>query len=164
MTIIGIDPGLTGGIAILSDARPWVRPMPVLPSPKGKGRNCLDENLIDNIIRDEKMDVGARVSVWIEEQQPHHRDGSKQAFATGDGFGLLRGLCLGLSIPFNVVPARTWQKIMLNGVSKGDTKAASIVQAGRLFPGVSLRPTEKSKPSHGMSDALLIAEYGRRQG
>lgn len=44
-----------------------------------------------------------------------------------------------------------------------DTKAMSILAAHRLFPGVSLLRTDKcKKPDDGMSDALLIAEYGRR--
>lgn len=161
MTIIGIDPGLTGGIAIIQDNAPvWVRPMPTLPSPKGKGR-VLDRSMIVNLIRDE---LDNRPRVYIERQQPMPKQGIVSTGVTMEGYGWLQGMCEALLIPLNIVPAKHWQREMLNGVSTGDTKAASIVQAGRLFPGVNLRPTERSKPSHGMSDALLIAEYGRRQG
>jgi len=79
-------------------------------------------------------------------------------------YGLIEGVCIGVGIPYTIVPPREWQKVMLSGVSKKlNTKAASILIAKRLYPGVSLRATERcTTDHHGMSDALLIAEYGRR--
>jgi hypothetical protein len=46
---------------------------------------------------------------------------------------------------------------MLRDVEGKDTKQRSLIQAKRLFP------TTKIGKNHGISDALLIAEYGRRQ-
>jgi hypothetical protein len=52
---------------------------------------------------------------------------------------------------------------MLEGTQGDDTKQRSIIAAKRLFPEVSLRRTERSrKDDDGISDAILLAEYGRR--
>ncbi len=52
---------------------------------------------------------------------------------------------------------------MLRGLPGKDTKTKSILAASRLFPRVDLRRTARSKVAHdGLTDALLIAEFGRR--
>jgi hypothetical protein len=53
---------------------------------------------------------------------------------------------------------------MLAGTPGEDTKQRSVIAAQRLFPNVSLLPTPRcKKPSDGIADALLIAEWGRRK-
>ena len=54
--------------------------------------------------------------------------------------------------------------LKIAGTPAGDTKQRSVIAAQRLFPGVSLLPTERSrKASDGLADALLLASYGQRQ-
>lgn len=54
--------------------------------------------------------------------------------------------------------------MMLAGANGTDTGQRSIVVAQRLFPGQTLlRSPRAKKPSDGMADALLIAEWGRRR-
>jgi hypothetical protein len=59
-----------------------------------------------------------------------------------------------------------WQKAMFRGhvrTKDQDSKNVSIEVARRLFPNTSLVPTAKSRsPSSGLADALLIAEWARR--
>ena len=82
-----------------------------------------------------------------------------------------RGVCRGwswmltaLEIPHELVHPRTWQSSMLRDTPGKDTKARSLLVAQRLFPTVELRRTARSrKADDGLSDALLIAEYGRRR-
>jgi hypothetical protein len=55
-----------------------------------------------------------------------------------------------------------WQKVMLPGCAKGDTKPAALARARQLWPAESwLASPRCSKPHDGMIDAALIAEYGR---
>ena len=46
---------------------------------------------------------------------------------------------------------------------KTDTKATSLLAVQRLFPNIDLRASERCKiPHDGIVDALLMAEYCRR--
>jgi hypothetical protein len=162
MTHIGIDPGLDGGIAVLmTGCPPEVIAMPTL----GTGRRELDVSRIRERIRSFKIWCGG-VYVAIERQQSMPKQGIASTFRIGENYGLIVGICVGLGVRYAIVPARAWQKVMLDGVSrKLDTKAASVIVAKRKFPEVSLRPTDRCrKDHHGMSDALLIAAYGQRIG
>ena len=157
--IVGIDPGLDGAIAVLcKGAAPEAAPMPTL----GTGRRELDFGFIRSHLH--AYHVQGNVHVVIEKQQAMPKQGVSSTGVTMRNYGLIEGVCIGVGIPYTIVPPREWQKVMLSGVSKKlNTKAASILIAKRLYPGVSLRATERcTTDHHGMSDALLIAEYGRR--
>lgn len=169
-TIIGIDPGKSGAVAVHYGTDQDVYQIPTMPKPGSKSAVMIDElSLRDNLM------CANKPHAFIETQQPMHGHGSKgqpihggtkTAFSTGDTFGLIRGLCVGLRIPYTLVHPRTWQAVMLAGMNaKGreDVGRAMVIVAGRLFPTVSLLPTPKCKKlSIDMAAALLIAEFGRR--
>ncbi len=77
------------------------------------------------------------------------------------GYGLWIGICAGLGLRYELVTPQRWQKEMLAGMQGG--KDASCIRAQELFPEADLKKGPRSKKLHdGRSDALLIAEYGRR--
>ena len=155
-TFIGIDPGKKGAIAIIDDAV-TVHKAPVVESKKGK--TGYDEPGMWDFLRHIEHGFTA-----IEQVQSFPEQGSSSAVSIGFGQGLWRGMLVAAGIPYHVVGPRTWQKALLVDVDKSDTKAASIIVAKRLFPGVSLRATDRcQKDDHNMADALLIAEYARRE-
>jgi hypothetical protein len=89
--------------------------------------------------------------------------------------GMIKMLLAILKIAYTEVTPQSWQKEMFLGVTiqekkvkglwKKDTKATSVLAAQKLFPKEDLRATAKSKVPHdGITDALLLAEYGRRKG
>jgi hypothetical protein len=79
------------------------------------------------------------------------------------GFTIWEVACRAKGARFVGVTARQWQKLMHAGLTGDDIKQKSIIAAKRLFPGVSLKRTERCrKDDHGKADAVLIAEYGRR--
>jgi hypothetical protein len=154
---VGIDPGLSGGIAVLSEDITTAVPMPVMPSPKGKGR-VLDITSIIKILEAYKAGV-----VFIERQQAMTGQGISSTGTTMQNYGILIGILAGLRVPYEIVGARKWQRELLTVPTKGDPKAAARAAAEALFPGVDLRrSTRARKPHEGMVDAILIAEYGRR--
>lgn len=157
MTIVGIDPGLDGGVAILvpGDA-PRVFAMPTL----GTGRRELH---VYELRRWFHLPIN-KGHVVIERQQSMPGQGVKSTFTTGENYGILLGIAIGVYVGHTIVPAKQWQKMMFSGLDRRlDTKTKSILRARQLFPEVSLRATERCKKDHhGMSDALLIAEWGRR--
>jgi len=97
--------------------------------------------------------------------------GTNALASTWFGFGRLTAMLeLGI-FRFHVVESPlTWQKTFwtrpkLPKGQKFDTKEASINAARRIFPGRDFFPTPRcTTPSDGITDALLLAEYGRRLG
>ena len=163
MIFIGIDPGKSGFTAIL-------RPSGTVnciatPTVKSGKKNAYDEagmrRALLEVWHTPHPVVETDLFCTIERQQAYPKQGAVSNFSTGEGFGLWKGLLLGMRVPFEVVTPQAWKKAMLAGTAKD--KGASIVKAGELFPGVDLRRTERCKgPSHDKAEALLIAEFGRR--
>ena len=185
--MIGVDPGLKGGIAILEGnktapllltAMPLIKP--AVKSGKKKGRDQYDVEGIVTILRRARA-TGLCTGV-VEQLGPlpimiAKKKGAKGPpplvaaggtianYNRGGSFWAFVFLFAALGVPLEPVLPRVWQKEMLKGTPAGDTKQKSIIAAQRLFPGVSLLPTVKSlKKSDGLSDALLLAAYGRLSG
>ena len=156
MRILGIDPGLDGGLALLRDDG---SAMTCVMTAVGEGRRELD------LAR-----VAYHLVMWtpqhviIEAQQSMPKQGVASSFRIGLNYGQLVGLVRGLGLALTVVRPQQWQKVMLAGAPKtGGTKAAAAVVASRLWPGIDWRASSRCKGPHdGMVDAALIAEYGRR--
>jgi len=145
MLFIGIDPGKTGGIAVIDYESVIVA---VLHSEKATERDMFA--FFDDL--DERFGTVPRRAV-IEQVASSPQMGVVSAFAFGQSFGFLRGLLTGTETPFELARPQKWQKAM-GCLSKGDknvTKAA----AQRLWP--------QWKITHANADALLIAEFCRRQ-
>lgn len=159
--IFGVDLGLGGGIAMLpTSGDPHLWRMPTLPAPKGKGRIYDLDGIID------RLDTWAPDHVFIEEAQlTGKRPTTKQAVAgPARCQALFEMVCRVRRYPCTIVRALRWQRTMFAGLGKvKDTKAASIARVKQLFPGVNLQPGECKKDQDGLSDAILLAEYGRRQ-
>ena len=79
--------------------------------------------------------------------------GVKSAFTFGQGYGQLQMALTGAGIQWRGVRPQVWQKEM-QCLTKGD-KNVSKARAQQLFP--------KLKITHAIADALLIAEWLRRQ-
>jgi len=153
---IGIDNGMKGAIALLATGKVIVYPMPIL----GKEVDCTRFlKLIETLSFD-----GGNVHSTIEHPTCMPKQSTQSTLTYGVHCGVIRGILEAVGIPYTLVRPRDWQKEMLKGVKGENTKQKSVKAAKRLFPGVSLLPTEKCrKDSDGMSDALLMAEYGRRK-
>lgn len=154
---LGIDPGLSGGIAYISEAGAVVKPAPTMASAKGEEMDLCGMRSVLLVAKA----LGARAV--IEKVSAMPKQGVSSTFKFGRGFGSWLGMLAALEIPFEYATPQAWQKVMLAGLPRG--KEASIQRAQELFPGVSLLPTAKCrKPSDGMAEALLIAEFNRRRG
>jgi hypothetical protein len=166
VTIIGVDPGKLGGIAVLDGpaGAAAVYPMPLVVS--GQARNEYD---LPGVVRLLQASGGGLlrgpVMVFLERGQPlpPKMGGTAANYHRGYARGLFEAMCTALGIPYELVTPRRWQGAMLAGTSGHDTKQRSIIAAQRLFPLVSLLPSLRSrKASDGLADALLIAAYGQR--
>jgi crossover junction endodeoxyribonuclease RuvC len=154
MRFIGIDPGLDGAAAMISDAGAVlsVFDTPTLLVGKGGKR--------DYDLRTMRAWLGA-FSPWdcdvaIEHQQAFPGQGVTSMFSLGRGYGLWLGLLAGLGMSYSPISPVRWRKAMLDGMPKG--KDTGRLRAMQLFPQASL----SRKRDHGRADALLLAEYFRR--
>lgn len=151
--IIGIDPGASGGIALLANngmdlevhAMPWLTGQGINPEP-----------IRSWLIQADK--------VFIEEIQVRIGEGVKATKTSCSNWGRLIGMAEALQRPLFIVRPQVWQSFAgINIRERKERKAAAVAKAQRIWPSVSFLPTERCKvPSDGMAEAALIAEYGRR--
>lgn len=154
--VLGIDPGVNGAVAVLSADAPLVFDIPTFWVRKGKGRRQVyDLPAFRTLLQSVKPDrIG---NVLVEDVHAMPGQGVTSMFSMGYGVGVIHGLLTALNLPFELVTPQRWKKEMLAGFTAKDKKAAHIM-AGRLFPDIDLG----RRNDQGRSEALLIAEYGRR--
>lgn len=148
-TYIGIDPGVSGGIAAIYEGegahvRAWKMPE------------------TERDLWDVFCELANPTFLILENVGPMPSMGKANLFTFGRSVGLLRGMIIASRIPFEAVTATTWQSYMRckpggkrdvkenNKLKKKITKA----KAQELFPNI--------KCTNYIADALLIAEYCRR--
>lgn len=136
-TIMGIDPGKNGGIAIRTNDETFVLSM---------------SNKTEMDIREWMVDQPRPTMCYIEKVHSMPGQGVKSMFSFGQNYGFLRGILITRGIPFEEVRPAVWQGV-LSCKTKGD-KNITKAKAQQLFPDI--------KVTHAIADALLIAEYGWR--
>jgi crossover junction endodeoxyribonuclease RuvC len=134
---IGIDPGLSGGIAIIEEGSIRAVNMP------DTERDVWD--LIHSLPRLYSM-------AMIEKVHSMKGNGVASSFKFGMGYGALRMALVASGIPFEDVTPQKWQKAL--GCLSGGDKNVTKQRAQSLFP--------QLKITHKTADSLLIAEYARR--
>ena len=162
MMTCGIDPGLHGGIALVNGdgALLEVHPMPTTLVKKGK-RNA---NVYAEDTLLEMMSTCPAQRFVVESLVIVPGNGKISLAVSGDGYGLIRGMLKGLGKELVVVSPRTWQAQMLPKTKgRQALKEASINVASELWgPGWFHGPM--GGPKDGLSDAALIAVWGRLHG
>ncbi len=157
--IVGMDPGFKGGLALLNKDEQRSVNMPVIVSRKTttvkgkkkvKVRTNLNEPEIRNFLKIAMPDL-----VIIEMASSMPKQGVTSVFNFGAGWGILRGICAGMSIPYELVRPQAWKKEILAGTDKD--KAAAISHVLRRFPYVDF---EGEQLNDGQADAFCLAEYG----
>jgi crossover junction endodeoxyribonuclease RuvC len=153
MKIIGIDPGLSGGIAILENNKVLgIFDMPVMPEGKKNKRQLNSAQLVkllkENILENEE------VSVIVEQVNAMPGQGVTSMFNFGQTFGAIKGVCaaLGLSI-FFVRPSKWKKHFELINSSKDSSRTKAI----EMYPSLSSELSRKKDVNK--SDAILIARY-----
>lgn len=156
---IGIDPGKSGGMAIIfPGGRVKVTEI------RSIGKDLDIYYLRHWLSYETYLDPPTKhkVMVCIEKSQALPGQGVTSMFNYGVTFGILQGLVLGLGYPFALVTPQTWKKQILEGLPHD--KLGAVMFCERLFPTISLKVTARStKPHDGIADALCLAEFCRRK-
>lgn len=159
MRILGIDPGLAGGLAIVDLAPPGqIIAVSDIPVSGEKAKKRVDARKVREWIAPYMaMPGGVRVG-YIERAQAMPRQGSSSGFIYGRGVGYLECLVIMLDIPLKVVEPSMWKKHF--GLPGGaDKKHWSVEKVKSLYPGC---PDDffARVMDHGRAEAALIAGYG----
>jgi len=160
--IVGIDPGLTGGLGVLDldDAGALMSvelhrtpSMPVI-----RGRKLRDEydaaamcGLLSRAIDGRAARI-QDVEVALEAQGARPKQGTVSTYRTGLGFGLWLGIVAAFKVAYRVVPPATWKR---HAGLIGADKRASRLRAQERYPALGVI----AAADEGPAEALLLASY-----
>ena len=153
MKIIGIDPGLSGAIAVLENNKVKnIIDMPVMPEGKKNKRQLNSAQLVkiikENIVNSEE------VVVVVEQVNAMPGQGVTSMFNFGQTFGAIKGIVAALELPIFFVRPAKWKKHfeLINS-----SKDASRTKAIEMYPTLSDQLSKKKDVNK--SDAILIARF-----
>ena len=154
--IVGIDPGLKGGLAFYDGKTLIVYPTPVnsvrfVKNGKKKKRDEMDLAQAVFLMRQH----GA-TQAFLEQVTAMPGQGVTGMFRFGTNYGQWLGMLAGLDIPVTTVTPQKWKKDAGLTAEKND----SLELARTLFPDNLAR--FKLKKNDGLAEASLIARYGYR--
>ena len=155
MRIIGIDPGLSGGIAILDDLKIFdIYDMPIMSEGK-KNKNQLNSAQLVNIIKKNIISSGDTFLI-VEQVSAMPGQGVTSMFNFGQTFGSIKGICAALNLPIFFVRPAKWKKHFDLINSSKDASRTKVIE---MYPSISPRLSKKKDVNK--ADAILIARYFR---
>lgn len=143
MSIIGIDPGKSGGVAVIHNGDITAMPLSKLT----------DQDVWRFLAEREPS------TVILEKVHSSPQMGVKSAFTFGESYGSLRMAVIAAGLRLVMVSPAKWQReIGLQStkakLGASENKRRNRAKAQELFPSV--------KVTHAIADALLLAEWGKR--
>jgi crossover junction endodeoxyribonuclease RuvC len=157
MRVIGIDPGLSGAIAVINGNDDLIIfDMPTMTVERnGKAKRQVSASVLAQILKTAKSDD---CHVFVEKVSAMAGQGVTSVFSFGRSFGMIEGILAALHMPVTYVAPATWVK----AVHRGAGKDASRSRAMELFP--NNQADFKRVKDDGRSDASLIAYWGKHYG
>lgn len=160
--ILGIDPGLTGGLVLYNGSSILeMSTMPILKEKRnGRLKSEIDLNELNNLIVKFKSH---NPKCFLEKVGAMPGQGVSSMFAFGKGFGILIGMLSAHEIETTLVPPQRWTALIHKPYAHTslESKEKSKLISSKLFPSENFLATNKSKVPHtGLVDAALIAVYG----
>ena len=153
MRIIGIDPGLSGAIAILDEKKVVsIFDMPVMSEGK-KNKRQLNSAQLVSILKEHKNSNDEMVVV-VEQVNAMPGQGVTSMFNFGQSFGAIKGICAALNLPIFFVRPSKWKKHFELINSSKDASRTKVIE---MYPSLSNQLTRKKDVNK--TDAILIARY-----
>lgn len=160
---VGIDPGQSGGMALLTGRTIISAVMPESDLDVWRWLDSVAEK------NPERHAWGINVFAVIEKVHSMPKQGVASSFTFGRGVGFLHGCLTAAGIPYEAVPPQTWMKALgipprKKSAGKAEGKAALLNHAQRLYPQLSLWKEPRSRGRQlAICDALLIATFCQRK-
>ena len=152
MIFIGIDPGLSGAIAVfdMEEGHLSVIDMPVVEIVRnGKKKRELSPAMLANVL----SLIGKPSTAVVERVGAMPGQGVSSVFSFGRSLGTVEGALAALQIPTTLVPPQQWQK----ACSVRGGKDGSRLRAAELFP--NFANLFARKKDDGRADAACMAWY-----
>ena len=147
MRIVGIDPGISGGIACLNSGTGEAQ-VADLPVTRDKSLTWIDGLRLRDILREYGPNV-----VVVERVSSMRGNGVASSFKFGMAFGSILSVLEALQIRIELVTPVTWKKAFKLPGKKD--KKASLNKAREWYPEVDL----SLEKHHNRAEALLIAHW-----
>ena len=142
---VGIDPGKSGALAIIHE--------------DGQVETYTFDPVVYATVLDH-ISKNTDPICCLEKVSAMPGQGVVSMFNFGHNLGFIEGVLRATKLPYQLVPPQTWKKEF----SLSSDKAKSIEVCKKLFPNANLMATDRSrKPSDGIAEAILMAEYARRR-
>jgi len=153
MIIIGIDPGVSGAISILTDGKiTEIYEMPTMIDGK-KNKKQVNGAEVTNIINKELVNE-KDINVVIEHVSAMPGQGVTSMFNFGQSFGVLKGICAALKLPVHFIRPVKWKKHFNLINTEKDASRTKVIE---VFPYISSKISKKKDANK--ADAILIARF-----
>lgn len=159
---IGIDPGLSGAIALFDGIDIHVYEMPVLEYSisGGKTRKEINIGKLATYIRRKENPIA-----YMEAINGRSSRGGFTEFRFGESYGMTKAALVLTGTPYNLVSPQAWKSYFglkkTKGMTKAEFKDLSRKLAMEKFP--ARANLFKRKKDDGRAEAALIALYGFEQ-
>lgn len=171
MIVIGIDPGLSGSIAMLGHKGELIKTADMPTMDRGAGHAHVKKQVSPSGLRDLLTEMvngyeKSEIHVFLEEARPMPTvarragkitvlQGSATTFSMGLTAGLIEGVLGAKGYTHRLVPATQWKKSFKLSSNKEQARALAL----RLFPTADIH----RKKDHNRAESILIAKYGHDQ-
>jgi len=153
MIIIGIDPGVSGAICILTDGKiTEIYEMPTMIDGK-KNKKQVNGAEVTNIINKELINE-KDINVVIEHVSAMPGQGVTSMFNFGQSFGVLKGICAALKLSVHFIRPVKWKKHFNLINTEKDASRTKVIE---VFPYISSKISKKKDANK--ADAILIARF-----
>ncbi len=160
VTVAGIDPGISPAICIRHRKN-----IDLLRFECDRKHRRFDEQAVRAFL------TGVEC-VAIEQVGAMANQGISSTAAFMSAWGVLRGICVGLDIPYRLVTPSVWKRDVLDGYDLGDEappaerkdiqKAAACQYVTDHFPAVNLIRGKKQTPDHNLAEAVCLSVWMER--
>lgn len=153
MNVIGIDPGIAGGVACV-DLNFECRFAEIMPM----AGSFVDGKALIEYWTNQFGDFTKPTLVLIEKVSSRPEQGVASTFKFGTVYGQVLGAVQGMGWAWEMVRPQAWKRLVLAGTSRD--KSAAVERVTGRYPDVELKPGRMRKPHDGIAEAVCIAEYG----
>jgi len=149
-TFVGVDPGLTGAIAVLHGDEYAVYDIPTIKKGDGAVKYEIDPAGMGRLLR-EGIINRVRVVAALERVNSMPGQAAAATFSLGDSFGVCRSVLSLTNLPLTYITPMAWKKYFKLSKDKEEARALAV----KLYPLADLH----LKKHIDRAEALLIATY-----
>lgn len=155
--ILGIDPGCTGALVVMTDGGNYVAHLD-MPTVKVGTKSRVNGAAVAAFIRETIGEFNAHAYLEQVGAMPgggERKSGASSMFTFGHAAGVVEGILQGMAIPYTLVTPQAWKK---RAGLVGTDKDAARSRAIQLYP--DLRILDLKGKGQAVADAILIARHG----